>query len=305
VAERIALVTGARGFLGRHVARLLSDQGYAVHGLGHGDCPPEEWGRLGLASWTAGEVNLESLVGQPQPELIVHCAGGASVASSVEQPLRDYRRSVESTVAVLEYVRLRAPHAAVLLPSSGSVYGSHESGAVAENAALSPQSPYAVHKLLAEQRCAEYGKSFGVRSAVLRFFSVYGSGLRKQLLWEACNRLSRGEASFSGTGGETRDWLHVEDAVQLILKAAGHASPSSPIVNGGCGVGATVREVVTELARALGFAGQVTFTQKQRPGDPFRVVADNRLALSWGWAPRIPWRAGVHEYAAWFAGGGQ
>jgi nucleoside-diphosphate-sugar epimerase len=49
----------------------------------------------------------------------------------------------------------------------------------------------------------------------------------------------------------------------------------------------------------------VTFTQKQRPGDPFRVVADNRLALSWGWAPRIPWRAGVHEYAAWFAGGGQ
>lgn len=303
MAEHIALVTGAHGFLGRQVARLLSDQGYAVHGLGHGDWPREEWERLGLAAWSAGEVTLEHLLGQPDPELIVHCAGGASIASSVEQPLRDYQRSVESTSAVLEYVRLRAPQAAVLLPSSGSVYGSHESGAVAEDAPLSPRSPYAKHKLLAEQKCAEYGESFGVRTAVLRFFSVYGPGLRKQLLWEACSRLSRGEASFAGTGGETRDWLHVEDAARLILKAAGHASSSSPIVNGGCGVGATVREVVTELAFALGFAGQVTFTQEQRPGDPFRFVADNRLALSWGWAPRIPWRAGIHEYAVWFAGG--
>jgi UDP-glucose 4-epimerase len=304
--ERTALVTGAHGFLGRHLARALSQQGYSVHGLGHGAWTREEWARFGLSVWHTGDVTLESLLTYapaPEPDLIVHCAGSASVAFSMAQPLLDFKRTVETTAAVLEYARLHAPGAAVLVPSSGSVYGSHELGPVAESAPTSPQSAYAVNKLLAEALCASYGRSFGVRSVVVRFFSIYGPGLRKQLLWDACGRLARGEASFAGSGDETRDWMHVDDAAQLVLRALDRASASCPVVNGGTGTGASVREVVTEIAKALGFPGEITFTRQGRPGDPVRFVADNDLARSWAWEPRIGWRDGVRAYCEWFATG--
>ncbi len=302
--ERIALVTGAHGFLGRHVALELSRHGFAVHGLGHGAWMRDEWTRFGLSVWHTCDVTLENLLTYArEPELVLHCAGSASVAFSMAQPLLDYRRTVESTAAALEYVRLRAPSAAFILPSSGSIYGSHDHGAVPETAPASPQSAYAAHKLLAEGLCASYGRFFEVRALALRFFSVYGPGLRKQLLWDACTRMARGEASFAGSGEETRDWLHVEDAATLAVRAADHASTACPVVNGGSGVAATVREVATELATALGFRGELAFTGARRPGDPFRFVADSALARSWGWAPRVAWRAGVREYAEWFARG--
>lgn len=299
------MVTGAYGFLGRHVARALKDAGFNVIGLGHGSWSRPEWQEWGLAEWHATDVTLDALCTYTTaaPRAIVHCAGGASVGFSVANPLLDYRRTVESTAAVLEYARTRAPETAVVLPSSGSVYGSPQLAAIPEGSVPAPQSPYAVHKLLAEQLCGEYGRFFGQRVAVVRFFSLYGQGLRKQLLWDACGKLSRGEGDFAGTGDETRDWVHVEDAAALVLLAAQRASPACPIVNGGSGVPISVREALDEVAGALGRGGQARFTGKARPGDPFRFVADPTLARSWGWAPRVAWREGVRAYCKWYREG--
>jgi UDP-glucose 4-epimerase len=250
------------------------------------------------------DVTLEALhTYAREPALVVHCAGSASVAFSMAEPLLDYRRTVESTVATLEYLRQRARSAAFVFPSSGSVYGSHERGTAPESAPTDPQSAYAVHKLLAERLCASYGRFFGIRSTIIRFFSVYGAGLRKQLLWDACTRLSRGETTFAGTGDETRDWLHVDDAASLVLAGGQRATAAGTIVNGGTGVGVAVRDVVTALCGELNPEQRISFSGERRAGDPHRFVADTTVARSWGWAPRISWRDGVREYATWFASG--
>lgn len=297
-----AFVTGAHGFVGRHVARQLAAAGYRVTGLGHGDWEGQDMTAWGLSGWRSADVDGETLAEHAgTPDLIVHCAGSGSVPYSLERPREDFRRSVEATLAVLDFVRLHAPTARVVLPSSAAVYGLAPMLPITVDAPLSPLSPYGVHKKMAEDLARSYARHFGVAVAIVRLFSVYGAGLRKQLLWDACRKIESGAATFGGTGEETRDWLHVGDAAALLAAAGNVASTDAPVVNGGTGEAVTVRWVVDRLAARLDGA-PATFTGDIRPGDPRHFCADVDAALAMGWAPQHVLGAGVDAYADWYRG---
>jgi UDP-glucose 4-epimerase len=300
--NRTILVTGANGFLGRHVARLFARKGQIVSGLGHGDWSREEWESWGLSEWHCADVTLSNLTQLvKEPTIIVHCAGSGSVGFSVDAPLADFKRTVETTAHVLEYVRTVAPTCRVVYPSSASVYGTVESLPIQENAHTSPISQYGVHKLMAEQMVASYARQFDTSTAIVRLFSVYGCRLHKQLLWDACRKFANDDNVFMGTGDEIRDWLHVEDAAELLFAAAQHASKECPIVNGGSGEGITVRELLIHLKSNISPVGSIPiFSGASRPGDPSRYIADIESSKRWGWSPKRHWKEGVKEYADWW-----
>lgn len=300
----VALITGAYGFVGRHVARHMADEGWVVRGLGHGSWTREEWRAWGLSDWRQADVTLESLVTYGgEPAVIVHCAGGASVGFSVTYPHRDFARTVSSTADVLEYVRLHARAARVVLASSAGVYGEAATGPISEDAPCVPVSPYGTHKKVAEDLCRSYGRSCDVAAVCVRLFSVYGAGLRKQLLWDACNKLSRGERHFYGTGAELRDWVHVTDAATMLVAAIDQASTQCPVVNGGTGRAESTRRILTALFDALGSSVAPTFTGEPKAGDPVSLVADPARAFMLHWKPRVSWEQGIAEYATWFRSG--
>ena len=111
---RTILVTGAHGFIGRHVARTLSEQGCRVIGIGHGRWGPDEWSRWGISEWNEADVTPGALLAQANvPDAVIHCAGGGSVGHSVTRPYDDYLRTVATTAALLEFMRLYAPKAAL------------------------------------------------------------------------------------------------------------------------------------------------------------------------------------------------
>ena len=84
-------VTGANGFIGRHLVRVLADHGHTVHGIGHGAIEDADRERLGLRDWLNGEIdaaNLNALAGRSgSPSTIFHLAGGSSVGLSIAQPM--------------------------------------------------------------------------------------------------------------------------------------------------------------------------------------------------------------------------
>ena len=299
-----ALVTGAHGFIGRHVARALSKKGFRVTGLGHGKWLPEEWDSWGISAWEESDVTLGALLTQASvPNVIVHCAGSGSVGHSVTRPYDDFLRTVGTTAALLEFMRLYAPESALVYPSSAAVYGHADRMPIAETDPLRPASPYGAHKQAAEQLCAAHASNYGINVAIIRLFSVYGSGLRKQLLWDACSRISKGGAEFSGTGEEQRDWLHIDDAVSLLMLALDHANSDCMVLNGGSGQAATVAQVLGEISNALNRNIPVRFNGQVRQMDPVAYVADTSRARALGWNPAMQWRDGVREYARWFASG--
>ncbi len=299
-----ALVTGACGFIGRHVARKLEAKGWRVTGIGHGAWSRDQWRLWGVDEWYAADITLESLITYGrEPALIVHCAGSASVGFSVAHPYQDFLRTAGTTASVLEYARVYAPSSSVVLPSSAAVYGATDQLPTPESAPLRPISPYGAHKRIAEELCLSYSRQYGQAAAIVRLFSIYGSGLRKQLLWDACNKLQQGETQFSGTGAERRDWLNVEDAAELLLRAGERASGACPVANGGSGQSIPVREVLQRVAQSLGREEGLEFSGAVRRGDPTDYQADISVARSWAWKPEIDWRSGVDAYVEWFKAG--
>jgi UDP-glucose 4-epimerase len=304
MTSKTALVTGAFGFIGRHVAKHLAQDGWSVIGVGHGSWTLTDWQRWGISHWHAVDLTSEALITYAQqPDLIVHCAGSNSVGFSMKNPLQDFRRTVETTAIVLEFARTNAPTARVVLCSSAGVYGHTPRLPIKETAELRPASHYGIGKLSAEQLCQSYAKHFGIGIAVVRLFSVYGTGLRRLLLWDACVKFGANAPEFAGTGDEVRDWLHVNDAARLLICAGARASKSCPTVNGGAGRAVTVRQAVETIGRHFPNAPSPQFNGLGRVGDPPHYLADISAAKAWDWFPHIKFEDGVAEYVSWFTSG--
>ena len=299
-------VTGAKGFIGRHLALHLSRTGSTVHGVGHGLWPELESSAWGLAGWINGEVeaaNLESLKRQAGfPSRIFHVAGGSSVGASIANPLEDFSRTVSATARLLDWVRTEAPEARVVTLSSAAVYGSRHREPIAETAPPAPVSPYGYHKQIMEQVCRSYVDTYGLRCTVVRLFSVYGPWLRKQLLWDLCSKLSEGseKVSLGGTGQELRDWTDVRDVVRLLDLASSIGTGDLVVANGGAGVATSVATVAALVTKAWGSAAPIQFAGDARPGDPFSLVSSRGCLASHGFTWNVSVEEGIRNYVQWF-----
>jgi UDP-glucose 4-epimerase len=298
-------ITGAKGFIGRHLATHLGEQGRHISGIGHGHWSKIEAAQWNVAEWLNGEidaVNLSELLNQSgKPDVIYHLAGSSSVGLSFINPLEDFRRTVEATARLLDWVRKQSPDAKIILVSSAAVYGAGHQTPIIEECASKPYSPYGGHKAMMELLSESYVRNFGLNSVVVRLFSVYGDGLSKQLIWDLCSKLSTGnKVTLGGSGEEVRDWIHVKDVAKLLGLFASDNGWNTPVVNGGSGLGITVREIAREVSAQWGGNAQITFNGESRPGDPTYLVADIHRLDKIGFSSDIMLSTGISSYVKWY-----
>ncbi|MDR1164235.1 MAG: SDR family oxidoreductase, partial [Candidatus Accumulibacter sp.] len=250
--KKSVFITGVYGFLGSWCADFFSASGFDVVGIGSASKKGRCSDPVALSGAVEGAVTTQALDLATErfgvPYALIHCAGGASVAFSYENPREDFLRTVGSTAEVLDFLR-RHTSVRLVYPSSVAVYGAAARVPIVEAQPCAPVSPYGHHKHLAEQLCRAYADEWKFPAAIVRFFSLYGEGLRKQLLWDACRKAAQRNFSFFGVGDETRDWMSVRDAARLTALAVDHAAPDCPTVNGGTGDGMRVKEMLTEVGR--------------------------------------------------------
>lgn len=296
------LVLGGMGFIGSHVARALVNSGMDVFVLGMGD--KSVLGHSSHLRVIESVINRDSLSAFGERfDVVLNCAGSGSVGFSIAEPLTDLENNAFVTAWVLEMIRTKQPQAHLISLSSAAVYGQLASMPIHEVSATNPTSPYGFSKRISEQIAESYHRQYGIGSTQLRLFSVYGPGLRKQLLWDACRKLRAGDPRFFGTGRETRDWIYVDDIAALIQKLVSGAAQRNSvfdIMNVGTGIGTTIADTLDGLSKHLGIRVPIAFTGEKRAGDPEHLWAETDRARAVGWSPEVDLNEGLRRYVEWY-----
>lgn len=293
------LVTGGAGFLGAALANRLVAAGHQVRVLD--DLSAGDPARLdGRVLFTRGSVldrpRLWTLL--QDVDCVYHLAARVLVAESILYP-REYNEvNVGGTVTVMEAMR-DAGVRRVVLASSGAVYGEQAQQPVREDQPPNPQSPYAVSKLAAEYYVRTIGALWGIETVVLRIFNAYGPGQNlppshppavPRFLQQA---LRGGSLVIFGGGGQTRDFVYLDDVLEALVAASGASEVDRRIINVGSGQETCINDLATLVIELVGREVNVIHSPAEG-GGVSRLCADITLARRLlGYEPRVGLREGL------------
>ena len=301
------LVTGGAGYIGAHVVRLLRDRGddlVVVDDLSSGDA-----GRVGdvplvrvdLSDGDAVDV-LTDAMRQHDVGAVIHIAAKKQVGESAARPAWYYQQNVGGNANLLMAME-SAGVDKLMFSSSAATYGLPDippGSLIGEDATPRPISPYGETKLVCEWINRAAGAAWGLRSVNLRYFNVAGAGWDDlgdpgvfNLIPIVLEQLTRGERPrIFGDDYDTpdgtciRDYVHVLDLASSHLVALDYLSRDDrpyDVLNVGTGSGASVREVMQQIAVATGLPVEPVVVER-RPGDPPQLVADvTRIEQTLGW----------------------
>ncbi|MGQ9477793.1 MAG: NAD-dependent epimerase/dehydratase family protein [Candidatus Bipolaricaulia bacterium] len=307
------LVTGGAGFIGSHVVEALIAEGHKVvvvddlsRGKEENLHPQAIFYRLDLCDPQLGEVFAEEKI-----EWVNHHAAQIDVRKSVADPKEDARINIQGLLNLLVNCVRHRVKGVIFASSGGVVYGEPDDLPVTESHSKGPLSPYGVSKLCSEYYLYCYHRLHGLPYIALRYGNVYGP--RQDPYGEAgvvaifTGKMLKGEPPvIFGDGEQLRDYIFVEDVVRANLLAmraleedpfpGWHAtSIDERAYNIGTGVGTSVNELFSKLAKIIGFRGEPR-RGSERPGELRRIFLDiSRAREELGWEPSIELEEGLRR----------
>ena len=306
-AGRSVLVTGGGGFLGSHLVEELVRRGDRVvvidnFSTGFESNLSSVAGRVDLCRLDLRKDDLRPMLEKLRPKTIFHVAANAYVPTSVEDPRSDFENNALSTFNLLEAVRHAAQETPLLHTSSVAVYGEGVRMPIREDDPTIPVSPYGASKLAAERYVAVYAKVFGLKTANLRLFPIYGPRLRKQVIYDLMRKVRDNprELPIYGDGTQVRDFNYVGNVVEALILVAGKGALEGEVYNVAAENPVTIHRLAEMICERMGVSPRFLFSGDVRPGDAQRWVADTSRLKSLGYSPRVGFEEGLAETVAWF-----
>lgn len=288
------LVTGAYGFVGRHLGVELEQRGHTPLPLLHpseGPAPPQ-----GAVADICDREALAAAVEALQPEAVIHLAGMAFVPAGWTEPGRMFTVNTVGTLHLLEALRATAPTAPCLVVSSAEVYGrAARPRPLVETDAFQPSNMYAVSKAAADQAALLYAQRYGMPVMSARPGNHIGPGQSPDFVAPAFARqvaaIRRGEQDpvmRVGNLDNHRDFLDVRDVARgyVDLLEKGHPGEA---YNLAMGQGVLVRSLLETLCRLAGVQPEITVDPaRYRATDDPPLIDISKIREHAGWQPAIP-----------------
>jgi UDP-glucose 4-epimerase len=299
MSGKIAVVTGAAGFIGSHMVDLLLERGWRVRGVDnllagrlenlkqHQAEPRFELVERDVRSFTPGDAVFRDA------GFVIHFAGIGDIVPSIDRPTEYMSVNVMGTVYALEASR----HAGVgkfVYAASSSCYGVAEELPTTESTPIRPQYPYALSKYQGEEAVLHWGRVYKLPVISIRIFNAYGTRSRTTGAYGAVfgvflrQKLAGRPLTVVGDGTQRRDFVYVTDVARAFLLAA-ESKRRQEVYNLGAGNPQSVNRLVELL-------GDPVVHVPRRPGEPDCTWADiSKIGRELGWAPLVAFEQGVSE----------
>lgn len=302
------LVTGGAGFIGSHLCEMLLEHGFSVRVLDNFSS-----GKYGNIAHFVNDIKViegditsikDLQAALTQCDVVVHLAAIVSVQRSFSEVLLVHDTNILGTLMVLKTAQ-EAGVKKIVFASSCAVYGDADKP-ISEDFIPAPKSLYAVSKLTGEYYCNVFYKTFGISTVALRFFNVFGprqdaaSSYAGVIAAFTAKMLCREAPIIYGDGGQSRDFIYVEDVAQAIVKAVLHNGLGGEIINVARGDSHSIKKVAEVIANLL----EVDILPVYAPPIPgdirFSQGDTKRLTELLNFEASTPFKDGLRKTLSWY-----
>ncbi len=284
ISNKKFLITGERGFAGRHLLNKLKKEGGEVITLTDSKGKKidiRQWKKIG---------SIEKLEGI---DVVYHLAAVTYVPYSWENPRKTYEVNILGTLNVLELCRLYKVNKLVFV--SSYVYGSPKYLPIDESHPMNPLNPYMRSKLIAEELCRTYHEDYDLNCIILRPFNIYGEGQNERFLIPSiCKQIVKKGVIVLKTPYPRRDYLYISDMIEACVKSGFYNGSGFEIFNIGMGESYSVDEIVKKAVGISGKKVKVQYTGEKRRGEIMNVIADiTKAKQKLHWVPKVKLEEGL------------
>jgi len=293
------LVTGGAGFIGFHLCKKLLEftPNLTIYdNLSSGKL--ENVKDLPKANFVKGDIlDLKKLCNVKKADLIFHLAAQVVVPYSMENPIEDFETNARGTLNVLE--KARKDNARLVFASSAAVYGNPTKIPTPEDYDPNPFSCYGLSKVVGEEYCNIYVNQYGLDITILRFANVYGSRCHG-VISDFLDKINENPAKLEiiGTGLQSRDFVHVSDAVDALMLSAVRENALGQTFNIGFGKTTKIIDLAKMILKILNLSDKtvITTTNVSWKGDINTIWFDiSKAKKELKWYPKISLEDNLRE----------